>query len=585
MVDWGKGGGGPRPPRLRDPNGSFVPVSAGQQPTGPPANGTWYLYEGHYYMWSNGSWYTDTGNQAWIPVWFTTSPFQHYNELFAASQSGRAWPVWGTANQTADDPIALATHIEQMRGVLVMGFLSANDKVSIPIRDHDLGPDGQVIYGDSLLDPALPPMVSLRVNTQSTSDIVNTPSSTAATWSDRNVGFRGVVASDDLQFSVALRLGREPQPHWILDVSHVDNASGATRTFACWLVGCGAPIDYSGADWEVGSAGTSGHYHIYLPFDLVLPGRQNFLEDGAWSAGARQKFMQRTAYWNETYVAANSSQIVYFTDTGATGGGDVFASQVPPCVFVFGDDVLDTDRGTTVANYRMTSWGVGFDVDGYLTPEETGPSGRSIQEPAADEYSALSVVGTYGASNEWGVSVQNLCNTNNINGNPRAPVSGSGDRHFVVLAFGIDAAPGTAAAGNRLWSKQVAATTMDTAVLRERALWVARLNVVGGFGVVWWTDNGSSSGSNIFDAATPVAVGMVVADAQRQETFTIDATRGPMLRPDVTGSSGQIMYGTSQSGGKWVTEVLMGGLASAGLLSQGDNASRQVYLYALGASA
>ncbi len=567
--------------------GALTVPPGGTIPSGPPANGAWYVYEGHYYYFSNGNWFDESGNNAWIPVWFTTSPFENFTEgTFAASAAGIPLPAWGTGNQVADDPIALATHIEQMRGVLVLGYLSANSSIRIPIRDHDLGPDGQVIYGDALLDPALPPMVCFRFNSNSTSDIVNSPSSTTATWSNYSVGARGIVASDNVQWSVTLTLDKEPQPHWVLNVGYTDNSGGGNaRTFACWLVGVGAPIDYSGDDWESGSAGVSGHYHIYLPFDLITPGRQNFLSDGSYAATARVKFMQRTLFWNEDYIAPASNAVVYFTDTGATGGGDVFASQVPPCVWVFGDDVLDQDRGTTVANLRMSSWGMGFVVDGYLTPEETGPGGRSIQNPEADEYCSADYVGTYGASNEWGVNIYNLCNTNNINGNARAPASGTGNRHYVAMAFGVDAAPNSAAAGNRLWSKQTAPSTMSTAVLRERGLWVARINLVGGYGSVWWTDDGSSGGTNLFDTGEPVCVVALASDPRKPQTWTIDGHYGPMIRPDVTGSDGQFMYLTSQSGGKWVTEVLMGGPASAGLLSQGDNADRQVVLYAMGLSA
>jgi len=567
--------------------GALTVPPGGTIPSGPPANGAWYVYEGHYYYYSNGNWFDESGNNAWIPVWFTTSPFQNFTEgVFAASAAGMPWPAWGTGNQVADDPIALATHIEQMRGVLVMCFMAVNSSVRIPIRDHDLGPDGQVIYGDSLLDPAIPPMVCFRHNINSTSDIVNTPGSTTAEWSDVAVGSRGITASDDRQFSVTLTLEKEPQPHWVLNVGFTNNTGAGDTTFACWLVGVGAPIDYSGDDWESGSAGVGGHYHIYLPFDSILPGRQNFLTDGGSSA--RTKFMQRTLFWNEDYIAPTANAILYLTDTGATGGGDVFASQVPPCVWVFGDDVLDQDRGATVANLRMSSWGIGFDVDGYLN-EDTDPGlgtgGQSIQTPSADEYSCYSRVGTYGASNEWGVNVFNLCNTTNINGNARAPASGTGNRHYVAMAFGVDAAPGSAAAGNRLWSKQVVATTMDTAVLRERALWVVRLNLIGGYGSVWWTDDGSSGGDNLFDTGEPVCVVALASDARKPQTWTIDGHYGPMIRADVTGADGQFMYLTAQSGGKWVTEVLMGGPASAGLLSQGDNADRQVVLYAMGLSA
>lgn len=567
-----------------------LPSGGGEIASGPPPNGTWYVYEGHYYAYSNGKWFDESGNNAWIPVWFVTTPFQNFSEgVFAAPAAGMPWPAWGTGNQVSDDPIALATHIEQMRGVLVMCYMDANSSVRIPIRDHDLGPDGQVIYGDSLLDPSIPPMPCFRFNTNATSDIVNTPSSTTATWSSYSVGARGITASDNAQWSVTLTLEKDPQPHWVLNVGYTDNAGvgGSSRTFACWLVGVGAPIDYSGDDWEVGSAGVGGHYHIYLPFDLVVAGRQNFLEDGG--SIARTKFMQRTAFWNEEYIAPNSNAVVYLTDTGATGGGDVYATQVPPCVWVFGDDVLDQDRGTTVANLRMSSWGIGFVVDGYLTEEDAAASpatsGRSIQTPSADEYCSVDYVGTYGASNEWGVNIYNLCNTLNINTNPRAPASGTGNRHYVAFAFGVDADTSSAAAGNRLWSKQVAATTMDTAVLRERALWVARVNLTGGYGVVWWTDDGSSSGDNLFDTGLPVCAVAIASDPRKAQTWTIDGHYGPMIRSDVTGADGQFMYLTFQSGGKWVTEIVMGGLAASGLLSQGDNADRQVVLYAMGASA
>lgn len=563
--------------------------SAGTLPTGPPANGTWFVYEGAYYLYSNGKWFSESGNQAWIPVWFTTSPFQHFHEgAFPNQVSGMPWPVWGTGTQVADDPIALATHIEQMRGVLVMCYMETNTAVSIPIRDHDLGPDGQVIYGDSLLDPSAPPMVCFRHNINSTSDIVNTPSSTTAEWSDVAVGSRGVTASDDRQFSVTLTLGRDPQPHWVLNVGYTNNNGAGSTTFACWLVGCGAPIDYSDTSWEYGSASATGHYHIYLPFDLTSPvGRQNFLEDGSGGSKGRVKFMQRCLFWNEDYVAQNNSKILYLTDSGATGGGDVFSNTAPPCVWVFGDDVLDHDRGTTVANMRMSTWGIGFDVDGYLTPEDAalGVAGRSIQTPNCDEYSAYSRVGTYGASTEWGVHVFNLCNTTNINGNQRQYDSGTGDRHFVAVAFGADANPSSAAAGNRYWSKQAGGTTMDTSVLRERALWLARVNLIGGYGVVWWTDDGTPSGNNIFGTSDPLCTVSIATDPRQSQTFTIDGHYGPMIRADVTGADGQYMVLTFQAGGIWVSEILMGGLAASGLLSQGDNAARHVYLYGIGVSA
>lgn len=572
-----------------NPSSSWRTVYAGQINSAPPPNGTWVVYEGHYYMYDNGKWFDNTGNQAWIPVWFTTSPFENFVEgSFNASAVGLPWPAWGTGNQVADDPIALATHIEQMRGVLVMGYLSANGAMSIPVRDHDLGPDGQVIYGDSLLDPSLPPMVSFRFNANSTSDIVNTPSSTTATWASYSVGARGIVSSDDAQWSVTLMLEKDPQPHWVLKVANTDNSGGtSSRTFACWLVGVGAPIDYTAYDWEVGSGGTSGHYHVYLPFDAITSSRQDFITDGSYATTARAKFMQRTLFWNEEYIAAASNTVLYLTDTGATGGGDVFASQFPPCVWVFGDDTLDHDRGTTVANLRMSSWGIGFVVDGYLTPEDAalGVAGRSIQTPNADEYCSVDYVGTYGASNEWGVNVYNLCNTNNINGNPRAPVSGSGNRHFVAMAFGPDAATASAAAGKRVWSKQTAPSTMSTAVLRERALWVARLNLTGGYGACWWTDDGTSTGTNLFSTSHPVCVCAISSDPKKPQAWTIDGHYGPMIRPDVTGSDGQFMFLTAQSGGRWITEVVMGGFAALGLASQGDNADRQVILYAMGASA
>jgi hypothetical protein len=114
---------------------------------------------------------------------------------------------------------------------------------------------------------------------------------------------------------------------------------------------------------------------------------------------------------------------------------------------------------------------------------------------------------------------------------------------------------------------------------------VARVNVYGNVAVVWWTDDGTSSGDNIFDAGLPLMVRVIASDTKQPTTFTVNGQMGPMIRPEVAGGADQFMWKTYQSGGLWLTEIAMGGLPGDSLSTQGDSATRQVFAYAMGLSA
>lgn len=556
--------------------------------------GQWFQYGGHRYQFRGGRWYNSGGIETYLPIWFNINPFEQIDAgYWGVHVDAKPWPMWGCAHLTAGSPIALATHIEQMQAVMVAGYMAPNTALAIPIRDRTLDAGGVNEWGISLVDPAWPPMVQFRWNQNgiNNNDYIDNFTSTTPLWSDLGVGMRALPEIVDRpMWDVTVRLEREPMPHWVLHVAYSVNApTVGNRTFVCWIVGGGATTPLSTQSVEVGAAGVAGHYKIYRPFHITHP-QQAFLTDGVGSLGmgARRKFQSRTMGVQYEYVQpANTPPPdgrVWLTEDDTSTGTTVLTTAYPPWVMVYGDQQRDQDRFGDHTTWRPTTFGMGCGIDGPLNHDLA----RSIEHPDADEYIYFSQLRTDGS--RWYVDIYNYCNRVGAGG-PRAPLAGTGNRHFTAFYFGVDAASTTAwtSSARRYWSKDAAAATMDADKLRQRALYVARVNVTGDGTAVYWTTDGLASGTSLFATGLCPMVVAMAADPTYQMAFTLNGRFGPVFREELQIARDQFCVSTEQISSDWITKIYLGGLASnsggPGGLSAQSQAMRQVYVYAMGKSA
>lgn len=511
-------------------------------------NGRWFLYAGQYYRFQDDAFYNVKGDKAWLPVWFVQVPFMDPLNIGYFADYGRPIPLAASFPSGSLSPIAQTAHVEAINGVLISCFQATNSTIEIPLMDTDFvagGSDASLgQWGDPLIDPVWPPMISLRWDTaQVETDNVDNLDSSSLHWTDLGVGSRpfpdavypSAYQNADLTIDVAWRFSKDPTPHWNLIVS-VSIPAGSSSfinsiTWHAWAIGCCSPTPRFTSDFTSATgAGNPGHYRVRMPFRLENSVAQPYLSA---PVTARLNYNRKALFAAYEYVGpANDptsggfdGRIILSSD-GTTGGTALLKTTYPPCVMVYGDDVGNTDRGSTQQNWRMSSWGMMFEQDGIAQMN----GAVSIQNGGSDEYCSFSVLSRRSSASLWQVEIYNRANRLNAVGANRTP---SITRHYSAMVFGVDNAPTTAAnpGGSpvyRCWHKAASGTTMNLSHLRERKMWCRPFSIKGSYGVVPWTFDGQDGGFPIFDATKAGMYQVLVQD--RSGVWTIAGCMGSMLK-------------------------------------------------------
>ena len=136
---------------------------------------------------------------------------------------------------------------------------------------------------------------------------------------------------------------------------------------------------------------------------------------------------------------------------------------------------------------------------------------------------------------------------------------------------------------NRYFTRPAAASTMTTSHLQERKLYVARTNLVGGYAVTLWSDDGTTGGTSLFSSSYCPLVQAVAVDPSQQALFTVTGKFGPMLKGEIPASQNAYMWVTLYDGtySMWYTIAYAGG-SGDGSDAQATNQTMMLYLYAMG---
>lgn len=324
--------------------------------------------------------------------------------------------------------LALANDIDQVRWLQVVAYTLINGAVDVPLIDSE---------GFPLVSPAIPPMVVLRIRSESAAtDRVGAPFPSALDWTDRCTNIVRSDIGDDTLFNnvviarYELRQESSPRDHWVLRLisDQFDNGSSpyVAMNFLAHVLSEGGGIpgrpgtggiptypndaDPSPLPIEVGSAGASGHYKLWKPYarhpHLATPDQE----------GLRRHVIAN----GERYIQAGFTATVYLNSPNALSGDTkVFESPatalgIGPAVLMFGDRDAQQNRGNVQTSWLADTDGRGHPFAGYPNPPiHNQADGRAF-------YSNLRWGGT-----NWVLNIYN-----------EGTVVGNDDRNYYWWSFG-----------------------------------------------------------------------------------------------------------------------------------------------------
>ena len=132
----------------------------------------------------------------------------------------------------------------------------------------------------------------------------------------------------------------------------------------------------------------------------------------------------------------------------------------------------------------------------------------------------------------------------------------------------------------KIWTDIAAGTMID---LDERRYYAARIDIFGQAQAVYWTEDGTITGTALFGTKHMPMVGVIVADHTSRQAWTQDGCWGAMLQNEFLAGQGVFSWVTKfdLTNEVYFTEVYNGSPYGTGR-STGFQQQRPAWVYALG---